>query len=88
MLRSSRITFAAIAGASLLLAAGCAQETSEADNAANDLMLEEANDASALESAINTGEPVPVTNAADNSADDAGEGDSDGDEVESNVSGM
>ncbi|MGQ0559030.1 MAG: hypothetical protein ACT4OE_05515 [Sphingosinicella sp.] len=88
MLRPSRITLAAIAGASLLFAAGCAQEASEADNAANDLMLEEANDASALESAINTGEPVPVANAADNAADDAGEADADGDEVESNVSGM
>ncbi|HWT11437.1 MAG TPA: hypothetical protein VN231_01640 [Allosphingosinicella sp.] len=92
---------AAIAGAALLAAAcGGAGDGAANDAVANaldsDLMLDApANDASAMESAANAGDPAPVaadngseeTNAADPLGETSG-GDTGGNTVDSNVSGM
>ena len=91
---------AMIAGAMLFVAA-CSDGGDEAvnDAAANamdsNLMLDEpANDASAMESAVNATEPAPVANTGnegDDSTDVLGDtsgGDTGGNTVDSNVSGM
>ena len=91
-------TLAAIAGAAALLAACGDREAETANNAAEaldaNLTLEApANDASALETAVPATEPAPVANspAGNDSAPVLGEtsgGDTGGNTVESNVSGM
>lgn len=91
-------TFAAIAGSALLLAACGDGEQAANDSAADaldaNMTLEStANDASALETAIPAPEPAPATNmpAANDSEPVLGDtsgGDTGGNTVESNVSGM
>ena len=92
---------AAIAGAMLLMPA-CGDDGGEAANDAaanmidsNAMLAEPANDASAMEAAVNATEPAPVTtNTGDqgnDSTDVLGEtsgGDTGGNTVESNIGGM
>jgi hypothetical protein len=93
-------TAALIAGLALAVA-GCGGETDTGDEADANLMEsnlildEPANDASAMESIVNVAEPeTPVANTAENETDDSaplGEtsgGDTGGNTVDSNVSGM
>ena len=97
---STTARFAAIAGAALLVAA-CGGDGDEAANEgganavdANALMDAPANDASAIESAANASEPVlpaDMGNQGTDSSDVLGNssgGDTGGNSVESNVSGM
>lgn len=89
-LTTTRLTLAA--GAALIVA-GCSGGES-ATNAANDLgsnvVLEEpANDASALESAANVTEPLPVDNMTNIVEEpQTSGGDTGGNSLESNVTGM
>lgn len=98
LLRTTRV--AAIAGAALLVTA-CGGDSDEAANeaAANatdagQLLDAPANDASAMEAAMNASEPAPPA-AAGNQGTDSSDvlgntsgGDTGGNTVESNVSGM
>ena len=93
--RSARL---AIVTGACLFVAGCGGGGEAANDAAvnamdSNLMIDEpANDASAMESAVNAPEPMPVTNAGETDTNDVlGEtdgGDTGGNTVESNVSGM
>ena len=91
-----RLTLAAVAGGALILAAcGDGDKADESANAldANMTLDATANDASALETAIPAPEPAPAANAsAGNAAEpvlgDTSGGDTGGNTVESNVSGM
>ena len=91
---------AMIAGASLL-AAACGSESDDAANDAganvadsNAMLVEPANDASAMESAVNATEPAPPANdsgATNETGGVLGEtsgGDTGGNTVDSNVTGM
>ena len=91
---------AAIAGAVLLMPA-CGDDGGEAANDAanmtesNAMLAEPANDASAMEAAVNATEPAPVTTntgePGNDSTDVLGEtsgGDTGGNTVESNIGGM
>jgi len=87
---------AIVAGASLFVA-GCGGGGEATNDAAvnamdSNLMIDEpANDASAMESAVNAPELTPVTNAGEGDNGVLGEtdgGDTGGNTVDSNVSGM
>jgi hypothetical protein len=102
-MRESRIKaakMAMIAGA-LLLAPACGDDGDEAANDAaanrldsNAMLAEPANDASAMEAAVNAAEPAPVGNSGEqgnesgNVLGETSGGDTGGNIVESNVSGM
>ena len=83
---------AMLAGAALIVAAcsGSESTSNTTDNAADNMLLEEpANDASALESAANASELVPLDNGADAlEAPATSGGDTGGNSMESNVTGM
>ncbi len=83
---------AMLAGAALIVSACSGGESAPnvADNSADNMLLEEpANDASALESAANASELVPLDNAANVvEAPATSGGDTGGNSLESNVTGM
>lgn len=83
---------AMLASAALIVTAcsGSESTSNTADNVADNMLLEEpANDASALESAANATEPLPFDNAANLvEAPATSGGDTGGNSVESNVTGM
>lgn len=83
---------AMLAGAALIVTACSGSESASnvTDNAADNMLLEEpANDAGALESAANASEMVPLDNAANTvEAPTTSGGDTGGNSLESNVTGM
>ena len=86
------VRLAIAAGATLTVAACGGGEST--DNVANDLgsnmiLDEPANDASAMEMAVNTVEPLPEDNMANMAEDpETSGGDTGGNSLESNVTGM
>lgn len=95
-----RAARAAMVAGAVLLAAGCGDDGGDAANDAganmvdaNAMLSEPANDASAMEAAVNAVEPAPVANsgAGNDSTGVLGEtsgGDTGGNTVDGNISGM